>query len=82
MVAGIVQSHAESTADRASIITAFTAQHQKFVTEGTNIDKSIAQGMIAGIPQITGKVAQIMGENLAKTIIEQHTIPKRSRYLG
>ena len=43
-----------------SIITAFTAQHQKFVTEGTNIDKSIAQGMIAGIPQITGKVAQII----------------------
>ena len=42
------------------IITAFTAQHQKFVTEGTNIDKSIAQGMIAGIPQITGKVAQII----------------------
>lgn len=42
------------------VITAFTAQHQKFVTEGTNIDKSIAQGMIAGIPQITGKVAQIV----------------------
>lgn len=42
------------------VITGLTAQHQKFVTEGTNIDKSIAQGMIAGIPQITGKVAQII----------------------
>lgn len=42
------------------VITGLTAQHQKFVTEGTNIDKSIAQGMIAGIPQITGKVAQIV----------------------
>jgi phage-related protein len=43
-----------------SVITAFTAQHQKFVLEGTNIDKSIAEGMIAGIPQITAKVPQIV----------------------
>lgn len=49
-----------SAEDAKNTYTAFTAQHQKFVTEGTNIDKSIAQGMIAGIPQITGKVAQII----------------------
>lgn len=41
-------------------LTAFTAQHQKFVQEGTNVDKSFAQGMVAGIPQITAKVPQIM----------------------
>ena len=60
MVAGIVQITQKVPQIAQSIITAFTAQHQKFVTEGTNIDKSIAQGMIAGIPQITGKVAQII----------------------
>ena len=43
-----------------SIITAFTAQHQKFISEGENFDKKIAEGMVKGIPQITGKVSQIV----------------------
>ena len=60
MVTAIVQVTQKIPQIVQSIITAFTAQHRKFVSEGTNIDKSIAQGMIAGIPQITGKVAQII----------------------
>ena len=43
-----------------SIITAFTAQNQKFIQAGVTIDKNIASGMVQGIPQITGKVAQIV----------------------
>ena len=43
-----------------SIITAFTAQHSKLTTEGVDMDKAIASGMVQGIPEITGKMSQIV----------------------
>ena len=57
---GIPQITAKIPQITQSIITAFTAQNQKFIQAGVTIDKNIASGMVQGIPQITGKVAQIV----------------------
>ena len=43
-----------------SIITSFTVQHQKFVNEGREIDKNIAEGMVKNVSLITSRVGQIV----------------------